>query len=180
MSEAILDAARDVFERFGAKRANVEDVARAAGISRSTLYRAYPTKEALLIAVIAREADAVFTDLDAVAADLPPQEAVVECFVRGISLMRDIPVLGSLAETEPEVITGMREGRSYVLALAERVMGTLRRSGARMPEEDLRLVSELLLRLSSTFLIDPSGTLDVHDAVAVRDYAKRFLSPLVE
>lgn len=180
MSDRILDAARDVFERFGARRANVEDVARAAGVSRSTLYRAYPTKDALLLAVIARETDAVFRDLDQAAADLPPQEAVIECFVRGISLMRDIPVLGSLAETEPEVITGMDRGRSLVLTLTERVMTTLRRSGSRMPDDDLRLVSELLLRLASTFLVDPSGSLDVRDPIAVRDYAKRFLSPLVE
>ena len=42
MSDEILDAARDVFEQYGARRANVDDVARKAGISRSTLYRRLP------------------------------------------------------------------------------------------------------------------------------------------
>ncbi len=180
MSDAILDAARDVFEQYGARRANVDDVARAAGISRSTLYRAYPSKEALLIAVVARETHAFFDELDRIAADLPPQEAIIECFVWGMSMMRDIPVLGRLGETEPEMVAGLDRSGSLILAHSDRVARTLRRSGAQMPDDELHLVGELLLRLSSTFLLDPSGSLDVSDPSAVRDYAKRYLSQLVD
>ncbi len=68
MSDAILDSARDVFETFGARRANVDDVAQAAGVSRSTLYRRFPNKEALLLAVIQRETEVFFDQLDEVAA----------------------------------------------------------------------------------------------------------------
>jgi hypothetical protein len=49
-----------------------------------------------------------------------------------------------------------------------------------MPEDELLVVAELLLRLASTFLLDPAGRLDVNDPNAVRDYAKRYLSQLVE
>ena len=90
MTAEILEAARHVFERYGTRRANVEDVARRAGVSRSTLYRAYPNKEALLEAVLLRQFDDFLTQLDRVAADLPPQEAVVECFTRGMALTREI------------------------------------------------------------------------------------------
>ena len=110
MSDDILDAARDVFEEYGARRANVDDVARAAGVSRSTLYRAYPNKEALLAAVVERETSAFFDELDQIAADLPPQEAVIECFVRGMSMMRDIPVLVFSASGFP-VSSSSRSGR---------------------------------------------------------------------
>lgn len=180
MSDAILDAAREVFEEYGARRANVDDVARTAGISRSTLYRAYPSKETLLLAVVRRETQEFFDELDRVAADLPPQEAVIECFTWGISIMREIPVLGRLAKTEPEMITGMPGGESLLVAHSDRVVRTMRRSGARMPDDELHLVAELLLRLASTFLLDPGGSLDLKDPTAVRDYAKRFLSPLVD
>jgi len=180
MSDEILDAAREVFEEYGARRANVDDVARKAGISRSTLYRRFPNKEALLAAVIERETGEFFDELDRIAADLPPQEAVIECFVRGITMMRDIPVLGRLGQTEPEMVTGVSDRGSMILANADRVARTLRRSGARMPDDELHLVGELLLRLASTFLLDPSGSLDVTDPVAVRDYAKRYLSQLVD
>jgi len=180
VSDAILDAARDVFETFGARRANVDDVAQAAGVSRSTLYRRFPNKEALLLAVIQRETEVFFDQLDEVARDLPPQEAVIECFVQGMVILREIPVLSRLAQTEPEVITGIRGSGSLVLAHSQRVAATLRRSGARMPDHELHLVAELLLRLASTYLLDPTGTLDVADPHAVRDYAKRFLSQLVD
>src|SRR5262249_25859467 len=40
----ILDTARTVFETYGVRRANIEDVAARAGVSRSTIYRRFPTK----------------------------------------------------------------------------------------------------------------------------------------
>ncbi|MDP3967971.1 MAG: TetR family transcriptional regulator [Nocardioides sp.] len=186
MSEArdpdpILDAAQQVFEQYGARRANVDDIARLAGISRSTLYRRYPTKEALLDAVLVRQVDAFLTELDRVAADLPPQEAVIECFVRGIALTREVPLLGRLAQAEPETYAGAgaRSHGTMLLGSTGRVAATLRRSGATMPDEELLVVAEHLLRVASTYLISPGGQLDVGDEHAVRDYAKRFLAHLV-
>lgn len=181
MTVAILDAAQRVFEQYGARRANVEDVARAAGVSRSTLYRAYATKEALLQAVLERQFAAFLAELDRVASGLPPQEAVVECFSRGMALTRDIPLLARLVETEPEVITGAGAAShsSLVLGAADQVARTLRRSGARMPEDDLRVVAETMLRVAYTYLLNPRGQLDMTDDEVVRDYARRFLAPLV-
>jgi AcrR family transcriptional regulator len=180
MTDAILDAAREVFEEFGARRANVDDVARAAGISRSTLYRRFPNKESLLVAVIERETGVFLDELDLIAQHLPPQEAIIECFVRGMAMMREIPVLSRIAQTEPEMIMGAPGRGPSMLDHSERVARTLRRSGARMPDDELLVVAELLLRLASTFLLDPAGRLDVSDPDAVRDYAKRYLSQLVD
>jgi TetR/AcrR family transcriptional regulator len=181
VTTAILEAARGVFEQYGARRANVEDVARAAGVSRSTLYRAYPNKDVLLEAVLLAELDAFLTELDRVAADLPPREAVVECFTQGLRLTREIPLLARLAESEPDLITaaGAASHSSLVLGSADRVAGTLRRAGATMPDDELRTVAELMLRVAWTYLLNPRGGLDVTDEHAVRDYARRYLAPLV-
>jgi len=179
MSDTILDAARSVFEQYGARRANVDDIAAAAGVSRSTLYRRYATKDDLLAAVVMRETETFLDDLDAVAADLPPQEAVIECFTRGLRIMRDIPVIGRLAQSEPEVIARIADGNHVVLSQSDRIARTLRRSGATMPDAELVLAAEILLRLASTYLMNPEGHLDLTDEHAVRDYAKRYLSPLV-
>lgn len=178
-TDPILDAAERVFEQYGARRANVDDIAREAGVSRSTLYRRHPSKEALLAAVVLRSVDAFFDELDRVAADLAPQEAVIECFVRGLAIMREIPVLGRLAQTEPEVLSAI-PGRGHMLvAQADRVARTLRRAGAAAPPEELQMVAELMLRLASTYLLDPEGRLDLTDEQSVRDFAKRYLAPLV-
>ncbi len=180
-SGEILDAARRVFEQYGVRRANVDDVARAARVSRSTLYRRYPTKDALLEAVLLKQYDEFLTELDQVAADLPPGQAVVECFVRGLALTREIPLLARLTESEPEVIIGVGSGShaALILVATERVAGTLRRSGATMPDEDLREVAELLLRVAYSYLLNTAGSLDVSDADAVRRYAARRLAPMV-
>ena len=51
--EAILSAAADEFTVAGIAQANVDAVAARAGVSRSTLYRRFPNKDALLHAVAA-------------------------------------------------------------------------------------------------------------------------------
>jgi AcrR family transcriptional regulator len=47
----VLDAARDAFTRHGVT-ASLDDVARAAGVGPGTLYRHFPTRDALVLAVI--------------------------------------------------------------------------------------------------------------------------------
>jgi AcrR family transcriptional regulator len=66
---AILEAATGVFLRYGFKKTSMDDLARAAGLSRQGLYLHFPTKEALfkeavlrLIATIAAETRAALGD----------------------------------------------------------------------------------------------------------------------
>jgi AcrR family transcriptional regulator len=49
--QLLLDAARDAFTRHGVT-ASLDDVARAAGVGPGTLYRHFPTRDALVLAVI--------------------------------------------------------------------------------------------------------------------------------
>lgn len=51
----VLAGAREVFIASGFEGASVDDIARTAGISKATLYRHFPDKEALFIAVISQE-----------------------------------------------------------------------------------------------------------------------------
>jgi AcrR family transcriptional regulator len=71
--ERLLDAARVVFST-GGPDASLEAVARTAGVGIATLYRHFPTREALFQAVYRREVDQL-VDL---AARLPDQAAPVE------------------------------------------------------------------------------------------------------
>jgi TetR/AcrR family transcriptional regulator len=182
MTAAILDAAQQVFETYGARRANLVDVARAAGVSKSTLYRSYRTKEDLLNAVLSRQLLDFFTALDQVASGLSPREAVVECFTRGLALTRDIPLLGKLFEAEPETIARADTHRSHnalLLGSTAQVVTTLRRAGATMPQDELVTVSELMLRLAYTYMISPNGHLDMTDESVAREFARTYLAPLV-
>ena len=51
----ILDAALDEFSRHGFEGARMEDVARAAKVSKGTVYLYYPTKQALFEALVRRD-----------------------------------------------------------------------------------------------------------------------------
>jgi AcrR family transcriptional regulator len=53
--ERYLDAAEVCFAQFGLAKTTVEDVARAAGVSRATLYRAFKNRDELFLAVYLRE-----------------------------------------------------------------------------------------------------------------------------
>src|ERR1700759_5830404 len=54
--DAVLAAARAVFARAGSD-APMEDVARAAGVGKGTLYRRFPTREHLFAAILQERVD---------------------------------------------------------------------------------------------------------------------------
>src|SRR5437667_4779218 len=51
----ILDATFHCIGRVGLGRTTVEDVARTAGLSRQTIYRYFPSKDHLILALVMRE-----------------------------------------------------------------------------------------------------------------------------
>lgn len=72
--EKIIEGARKVFARSGAL-AQMEDVARAAGVGVGTVYRHFPTKEALMTELVRRTfASFVETSHEALATDGEPFE----------------------------------------------------------------------------------------------------------
>jgi TetR/AcrR family transcriptional regulator len=103
LDRTILDTARTVFETYGVRRANIEDVAARAGVSRSTIYRHFPTKDDLFEHVVRREAELFFSTLDQATTDRNPQEAVIEAFALGVRLVQDSPLYSRIVESEPEL-----------------------------------------------------------------------------
>jgi AcrR family transcriptional regulator len=57
--ERLLNAAEVCFERFGLRRTTIDDVAREAKVSRSTVYRYFDGRGDLIVAAYMRESDAV-------------------------------------------------------------------------------------------------------------------------
>ncbi|MEU6553216.1 TetR/AcrR family transcriptional regulator [Streptomyces sp. NPDC046915] len=72
--ERILDVAEDVFGQ-GGKSASTEDVARLAGVGIATVFRNFPTKAALLEAVLVRHFDRLRAEAEARLGDQDPGEA---------------------------------------------------------------------------------------------------------
>lgn len=55
-AERIQDAARGLFERQGIRATGVEEVCRVAGATKMSLYRTFPSKDALVAAILAEDA----------------------------------------------------------------------------------------------------------------------------
>jgi AcrR family transcriptional regulator len=73
--DLLLTAAKTAFTELGAE-APLEEVARRAGVGIGTLYRHFPTREALIAAVYAREIGQLAASADALLAERPAGEAL--------------------------------------------------------------------------------------------------------
>ena len=73
--ERILEVAKQVFTRNGAA-ASLDDIARQAGVGAGTLYRHFPTRDALIEAVYRGEVEKLAAAGQRLAATLPPLQAL--------------------------------------------------------------------------------------------------------
>ena len=73
--DAVLEAAKTVFATAGVD-APVREIAKTAGVGVGTLYRRFPKRSDLVVAVFKREVDASAADAKTLANDHPPGEAL--------------------------------------------------------------------------------------------------------
>src|SRR5882757_5315631 len=73
--ECILEVAKEAFTRSGAN-ASLDDIANQAGVGAGTLYRHFPTRDALLEAVYRAEVEKLAAEEPKLAQALPPIEAL--------------------------------------------------------------------------------------------------------
>lgn len=83
----VLDAAQQVFAAHGVS-ASTEEIARTAGVGIGTVFRHFPTKEALLSAVLAAQLDAVADEAERLADADDPGEALFEFIARLVGRSR--------------------------------------------------------------------------------------------
>jgi AcrR family transcriptional regulator len=113
-ASAILDAAAQVFSEQGTA-ANLADVAAAAGVSRATLYRYYPNREALLRALAAHALTELGSRLNDAGLERATVKEAIERLARALVAVGDrYSVLASdqcppdEAEAERLVVAPMR------------------------------------------------------------------------
>ncbi len=120
-------AARDLFARRGLRGTPVEDLARAAGISKGAFYRFYDGKEALLVAVLAEYEAGVHEQVEAAVRADP---------AHGLDLIVDLALDAFAANPLMEVVMSP-EG---LLALTSRPPAELQE----LQDRDQRLVGRVV------------------------------------
>ncbi|ORB64716.1 TetR/AcrR family transcriptional regulator [Mycolicibacterium tusciae] len=179
---AILKAAAEEVALVGVGRLSMEVIARQAGVSRSTLYRRFPSREALVTELGRQTFDFAMARLQTVAIDSGPAEAAVAAFREGVRLLTGEPVMRRFLQLDGDftAVTGMfDEARAFLSSAATSMAKALRTAGATMPDDDLLAVSELHIRLAVSLVQVSTGVLDVTDDDAVARYARTHLAPLV-
>src|SRR6201988_2319218 len=73
--ERVLEVAKSAFTRAGAD-ASLDDIAKQAGVGPGTLYRHFPTRDALIEAVYHTEVEKLAAAQRELSANLPPIEAL--------------------------------------------------------------------------------------------------------
>ena len=179
---AILKAAAEEVALVGVGRLNMEMVARQAGVSRSTLYRRFPSRDELVTELGRQTFDFAMARLQTVAIDSGPQEAAVAAFREGVRLLTGEPVMRRFLQLDGDftATTGMfDEARIFLISASTAMANALRAAGATMADTDLLAVSELHIRLAASLVQVSSPVLDVTDDDAVATYARAHLAPLV-
>lgn len=151
--DRLLEAARSAFAEKGAE-ASLEDIARRAGVGVGTLYRHFPTRQALLESVYIEEVEALCSS----AADLtgePPWDALTSWLDRFVDYVSTKRALGEqlLATMSPDS-TVFRNCHDAIYAAGEPLLQRAKSSGVVRSDVEftdvIRLVSGITMVKNAT------------------------------
>ena len=122
--DQILAVARDVFTEQGAE-ASLRDVARRAGVGLGTLYRHFPTREALLESLLRSSFDALATKARHLEASGAPDDALVSWLQEIIAFTHEhrgviAPMMGAIEDEHSALHTSCVSLRAAGAALLAR------------------------------------------------------------
>jgi AcrR family transcriptional regulator len=147
--ETLLATAAELYAERGVE-VSLEEIARKSCVGIGTLYRHFPTREALIADVYRREVEQLCGGVDGLLAELPPADALEEWMCRFVSYVatkRGMAVaLKSVAGSDSELFTTTRAKINASMARLVRAAveaGTIRPDAN--PDDVLRAMSGFCL-----------------------------------
>ncbi|KRD19739.1 TetR family transcriptional regulator [Mycobacterium sp. Root265] len=169
-AERILDAAEDLFTEHDAAAVGMNEIARAAGCSRATLYRYFENRDVLYTAYVHRETHRLFGEIgERLTGVTDPQQRVIEGALAALQRVRETPALASWFASTARPIGGEMAERSEVIKAL--VQGFLASMG---DQTDVEMRARWLVRVLISLLQFPG-----HDAADERVMLETFVVPLV-
>lgn len=177
----ILDAAMVRFGTDGVARTSMSQIAADAGISRVWLYRFYENRDAVVRALLGREAHRFLTDLVA-ALDLtaPATDAVTAGFEYAVVTLRNHDLLRRLVAEEPEIAAPLlTAGIGPLFDLSRGIVASYLERQAGMTAAESRAIAETLLRLIVSIVLNNETDIDFDNTRALRAYMSHVIPRLV-
>jgi AcrR family transcriptional regulator len=184
----ILAATVEQAEHVGMRRITMEDVARRSGVGRATLYRRFPTKAALIDAVVLAEARRYFEGhTHACSHATTLEDRLVSGTVFTVTFLREHVLLKKLLRAEPEtILPSLTIDAGPILDFAiDQSAAELRteiyRTTGTTPDQErhLRTVAELHARLTLSFIVTPHTRINLATIDDTRAYVRQYLLPMI-
>lgn len=174
----ILDAAGRLLVDVGLDELEVDQVAELAGVGRSTIYRRFDGRNALLAASVAHEARRLLDALaDSVGGIEDPEEQLVVAFSAGIRVARATGLAERIRE-EPLLLRLLTvDGGPVIVAASMQLAGLAQASDPTLDGRDACETAELLVRLAISLVLTPQSSMDLDDAL--EDTIRRRVAPLL-
>lgn len=163
-AERILDAAGELFVERGVDKPGMDEVARAAGCSRATLYRYFENRQALIYAFAHREARLITKQVaQATTDESDPRSRVVEAVVACLAAVRERPHLAAWYAGDSTLLREVLHDSPIIRGVAQSYLA----SDPDATDPDL---ADWVLRIILSFLTSPGD-----DEEAERRLLERFL-----
>lgn len=179
--DRILDAAAQLMRSYGLKRWSMEDVAELAAIGRTSVYRAFSTRDELVHAVLARELRAAIANIVAAAARSGSvEEGIIEGGLAGLAVLRN-SLVEQLLRTDPSTVLPFLTTKAGPLIVLTRqfLVAQARAVGAAISDEHGQELAEIAARLGLSFVLTRETVFPVEDEDALRESLRRVLRPVL-
>ena len=174
--EDLLTAAARRFVAVGLRKTTMEDIAREAGAGKATLYRHFSNKDAVIDALLEREAERFGRELEAAAGAHGDAASRIEAaFLAGVRFFVEHPVLTKGRDEEPGLLLPRitADGGPLVvkgLDLFERLIAEGVRAGE-LREVEPRAAAEVVMRLILSYFSFPPMHVRVDDPEEAQAFA---------
>ena len=179
--ERILDAAAHLMRTYGLKRWSMEDVAERAAIGRTSVYRAFATRDELVHAVLARELRTTIGRISAAAAGSGSvEDGIIEGALAGLASLRS-SLVEQLLRSDPFTILPFLTTRAGPLVAITRQLLVAQAGAAGVPitQEHAEELAEIAARLGLSFVLTRESVFPVDDEEALRASLRRLLRPVL-
>jgi AcrR family transcriptional regulator len=177
----VLDAAADHLRRFGLGRWSVDDVADAAGVGRTSVYRWFGSRDELVHAVLARELRMTLLAVGAATATVERfEDKAVEAALVCLESL-DGSVVDHLLRHDPQaVLPLLTTDAGPLIALTRTALAPqLLAAGVTGDPDHATVMAETLARLGLSFVLTRDTVVPVDDPEALRAAMVALVSPLV-
>lgn len=173
-ADRILDAAERLFTQRDPASIGMNEIAKAAGCSRATLYRYFDSREALRTAYVHRETRRLGREIMVKIADVvEPAERLLVSITTTLRMVRDNPALAAWFTTTRPPIGGEMAGRSEVIAaLAAAFLNSLGPDDPTTVERRARWV----VRMLTSLLMFP-GRDEADERAMIAEFVVQIVTP---